>query len=102
MIHLYTAPTPNGWKASVMLEETGLDYTVHAIDDTLDAERIEARAKQLLFQALNRRQLVAFVGSGISTSYGRLGWNEWLDRQIETEGIQQLTAPGAGGKQHEA
>ena len=32
MIDLYTAPTPNGWKASVMLEETGLDYTVHAID----------------------------------------------------------------------
>ncbi|WCL53850.1 MULTISPECIES: glutathione S-transferase family protein [Kordiimonadales] len=32
MIDLYTAPTPNGWKASVMLEETGLPYEVHAID----------------------------------------------------------------------
>ena len=27
MIDLYTAPTPNGWKATVTLEEMGLDYT---------------------------------------------------------------------------
>ena len=32
MIELYTAPTPNGWKASVVLEELGLPYRVHAID----------------------------------------------------------------------
>ena len=32
MIELYTAATPNGKKASIMLEETGLEYTVHPID----------------------------------------------------------------------
>lgn len=32
MIDLYTAPTPNGWKASIALEELGLAYTVHALD----------------------------------------------------------------------
>ena len=32
MIDLYTAPTPNGWKASITLEELGLPYEVHAID----------------------------------------------------------------------
>lgn len=32
MIDLYTASTPNGWKASIALEELGLDYTVHPID----------------------------------------------------------------------
>jgi GSH-dependent disulfide-bond oxidoreductase len=32
MITLYTAPTPNGWKASVALEELDLPYTVHPID----------------------------------------------------------------------
>jgi glutathione S-transferase len=32
MIDLYTAATPNGRKISVMLEEIGLDYTVHHID----------------------------------------------------------------------
>ena len=32
MIDLYTAPTPNGWKASIMLEEVGLPYTVRPIE----------------------------------------------------------------------
>jgi GST-like protein len=32
MIDLYTWTTPNGRKASIMLEETGLDYTVHPVD----------------------------------------------------------------------
>ncbi len=31
MIDLYTAATPNGHKASVTLEELGLDYTAHAV-----------------------------------------------------------------------
>ncbi len=31
MIDLYTAPTPNGWKASIMLEELGLEYNVRPI-----------------------------------------------------------------------
>ncbi|WP_026102780.1 glutathione S-transferase N-terminal domain-containing protein [Pleurocapsa sp. PCC 7319] len=34
MIDLYTFSTPNGRKASIMLEELGLDYTVHKIDIT--------------------------------------------------------------------
>ena len=32
MIDLYTAPTPNGWKASITLEELELPYEVHVID----------------------------------------------------------------------
>jgi GSH-dependent disulfide-bond oxidoreductase len=32
MIDLYTASTPNGWKASIALEELGLPYTVHRLD----------------------------------------------------------------------
>jgi GST-like protein len=31
MIDLYTAATPNGWKASVALEEMDIPYSVHAI-----------------------------------------------------------------------
>ncbi len=32
MIDLYTTSTPNGWKASITLEELGMTYEVHAID----------------------------------------------------------------------
>jgi len=31
MIDFYFAPTPNGWKISIMLEECGLDYKTHLI-----------------------------------------------------------------------
>lgn len=38
MIDLYTFTTPNGRKASIMLEEVGLDYNVHKIDITKDEQ----------------------------------------------------------------
>ncbi len=39
MIDLYTAGTPNGRKASVMLEELGLPYTLHALDLKKDDQK---------------------------------------------------------------
>ena len=47
MIDLYTAPTPNGWKASIMLEEVDLPYEVKAI--RLD----KMEQKQPAFLAIN-------------------------------------------------
>ena len=32
MIDLYTAPTPNGWKASITLEELEMPYEVHVVN----------------------------------------------------------------------
>jgi len=32
LIELYTAPTPNGWKISVALEELGLPYRAHLVN----------------------------------------------------------------------
>ena len=47
MIDLYTAPTPNGHKASVALEELGLPYTVHALNLAANEQ------KQPRFLAIN-------------------------------------------------
>ena len=47
MIDLYTAPTPNGWKVSIALEELGLPYQVHPIR----LEKLEQ--KEPWFVALN-------------------------------------------------
>src|SRR4051812_2585373 len=38
MIDLYTFPTPNGRKVSIMLEELALPYKVHVIDITKDEQ----------------------------------------------------------------
>ena len=32
MIELYSSPTPNGYKVSIMLEEIGMDFVVHPVD----------------------------------------------------------------------
>lgn len=42
MIDLYTAPTPNGWKASVTLEELGTPYEVHPINLGKEEQKAEA------------------------------------------------------------
>ena len=41
MIDLYTAPTPNGWKASVTLEELELPYQTHPIDLSWNEQKQE-------------------------------------------------------------
>jgi glutathione S-transferase/GST-like protein len=39
MIDLYTSPTPNGYKVSILLEELDLPYTVHPIDLSSGAQK---------------------------------------------------------------
>ena len=41
MIDLYTSPTPNGWKASVTLEELELPYEAHPIDLSKNVQKEE-------------------------------------------------------------
>lgn len=45
MIELYTAPTPNGWKASVTLEELAIPYQVHTINLMKNEQREESYLK---------------------------------------------------------
>jgi GSH-dependent disulfide-bond oxidoreductase len=47
VIDLYTAPTPNGWKTSIALEELGLPYTPHFVNI------LEQEQKQPWFVAIN-------------------------------------------------
>lgn len=56
-------------------------YTLHQIDDTLDVSLIEGRGRQLLYRAIHSQNLTAFVGSGLSMSYGRLSWKAWEQEQ---------------------
>jgi GST-like protein len=44
-IDLYTAPTPNGWKASVTLEELELPYNVHVVNLTANEQKQESYLK---------------------------------------------------------
>ncbi len=46
MINLYTHGTPNGRKASIMLEETGLEYNTHVVG-ILDGEQFESAYKSI-------------------------------------------------------
>ncbi|HTB89525.1 MAG TPA: glutathione S-transferase N-terminal domain-containing protein [Steroidobacteraceae bacterium] len=40
-ITLYTAPTPNGWKVSIALEEMGLPYEVRVIDFAANEQKAD-------------------------------------------------------------
>ncbi len=61
MIDLYTWSTPNGQKASIMLEETGLEYEVHPVNIGED-EQFEAE-----FVAVSpNSKIPAIVDDGLS------------------------------------
>jgi len=48
MIDLYTAATPNGFKASVALEELGLDYDIKALNLGQEAKEVVDMAKKIV------------------------------------------------------
>jgi GST-like protein len=52
MIHLYAAPTSNGLRAKIMLEECGLPYVLHAVDLAQGEHRTPA------FRAMNPMQMI--------------------------------------------
>jgi len=50
MIELYTAATPNGHKVSIMLEETGIPYTVRVLDSDACALDCASEKPELNYQ----------------------------------------------------
>lgn len=59
-ITLYTASTPNGMKASVTLEEIGVEYDVHAIDLGKDEQ------KESWFLKINPNGRIPAIGTNYS------------------------------------
>jgi GST-like protein len=63
MIELYTWSTPNGRKASIMLEELGLPYNVHSIDISKDEQ---FKPEFLKISPNNRIPAIVDTDTGIS------------------------------------
>ena len=63
MIDLYTWTTPNGRKASILLEELGLPYTAHAVDIGKDEQ---FKPEFLKISPNNRIPAIVDRDSGIS------------------------------------
>ena len=61
MIKLYTWTTPNGRKASIALEELGLEYEVHPIDIGADVQKGDA------FLAINPNHKIPAIDDGGQT-----------------------------------
>ena len=56
MIDLYTAPTPNGYKVSILLEELKLPYNVVSIE-LEKKEQDENKLKEDLFSKLDNLEI---------------------------------------------
>jgi GST-like protein len=73
MIDLYTWTTPNGRKASIMLEELGLDYTVHSINigqgEQHDPEFLKISPNNKIPAIVDRDDDVAMMQSGAILLY---------------------------------
>ena len=61
----------------------GWPYDWQSTEGNLDPAEIAAEGSYLLSRALNIRRLIAFVGSGISSAYGRVSWAELATNQID-------------------
>ena len=100
MIDLYTWTTPNGRKASIMLEETGLPYTVHAInigkDEQFDPEFLKISPNNKIPAIVDQDEGISLMESGAILIYlaeksgqflptdreGRMKAIEWLMFQM--------------------
>lgn len=91
MIDLYTAPTPNGWKVAMALEELALAYTVHSID--LAANEQQAPA----FIAMNPNGRIPVIVDRTADNLTVFDSNAILFYLAETTG---RLLPAAGPARH--
>ncbi len=111
MIDFYYAPTPNGWKVAIMLEESGLAYTTHlmklAQGDQFDADYLKISPNAKIPAIVDhrppenyRRNAVSVFESGAIMLYlaektgkfhpvdpvGRKEMMEWMFWQVGNQG----------------
>jgi glutathione S-transferase len=85
MIDLYTAPTPNGWKASMALEELEVPYTPHVID----LSRGQQRSPEFLALNPNGRIPAMIDRDDPRDTKGRYEVVQWLMFQMSGIGPMQ-------------
>ncbi|MDH3748576.1 MAG: glutathione S-transferase N-terminal domain-containing protein [Gammaproteobacteria bacterium] len=73
MIDLYSWSTPNGRKASIMLEETGLEYCAHAVDigkgEQFAAEFLKISPNNKIPAIVDRETEISLMESGAILIY---------------------------------
>jgi tetratricopeptide (TPR) repeat protein len=69
-------------------------YVSHYLQATLDPDLIAMHGHAVLLRALDRGRLVCFVGSGVSMSYGRLGWGQLVRALVEKEKRKKESSKG--------
>lgn len=59
-------------------------YAKEFVLDTMDPELIQRHGELLLSRAINIGRIVAFVGAGVSMSYGRISWRELVRAVLDS------------------
>jgi hypothetical protein len=88
MIDLHYAPTPNGWKISIMLEELGLPYTVIPVNIRAG----EQFRPEFLAISPNNRLPAIVDHAPVEGAVRRGGAQEHVRADSEGDGGEELTA----------
>jgi SIR2-like domain len=59
-------------------------YAKEFVLDTMDPDLIQRHGELLLSRAVNIGRIVAFVGAGVSMSYGRISWRELVRELLDS------------------
>jgi tetratricopeptide (TPR) repeat protein len=73
-------------------------YAREFVLDTMDHDLIQRHGELLLSRSINIGRIVAFVGAGVSMSYGRISWRELVRELLES--AEKEYRDGKFGEKH--